>query len=150
MLRKIFLMLFAVYICLLLYVTLFSHPPYGYGMYTIKWNPTILAIFNSDEPLAFKLRNLGGNVLLFMPFGWLFPFVWGRFHKTSVLLTIAAGLAASLAIEATQLVTSIGIFDIDDVILNLLGVVLGLLCLLPFVRIFGLRQETKSVSGDQS
>ncbi|WP_164553391.1 VanZ family protein [Brevibacillus marinus] len=149
MIRKIFLVLFAVYICLLLYVTLFSHPPYGYGMYTIKWNPTILAILTSDEPLAFKVRNLGGNVLLFMPFGWLFPFVLGRFQKRSALFTVAAGLAASLAIETIQWVTSIGIFDIDDVILNSLGVVLGLLCLFPFVRIFGLRQETRLVSDNQ-
>ena len=69
-----------------------------------------------------------GNVLLGIPFGFLVPFVW-RVPLSSVL---AAGLCFSLSIEAVQwLVTRLGVafpsraVDINDVILNTLGVLIG-------------------------
>jgi len=83
-----------------------------------------------DYSSAFqKVRQLGGNVLVFTPFGLLLPLAIPRFGRwRRVLLT---GLAFSLAIEFGQLVVSLvlgytyRVTDIDDVILNLTGVLLG-------------------------
>lgn len=69
------------------------------------------------------LINLLGNVVMFIPLGFFLPRVFLRlqaFWKT--LLT--ACLLISL-IEALQLFTLLGSCDIDDLILNLLGVALG-------------------------
>ena len=75
------------------------------------------------------VRQLAGNVIVFVPFGLLLPLAapsLGRLRR--VLL---AGLALSLTIELGQLVVSLTlgysyrIADVDDVILNLTGVLLG-------------------------
>lgn len=66
--------------------------------------------------------NLGGNIALLIPLGFLLPFVYQNITwKKTLVLAVAAGLA----IETTQTVLRVGIFDIDDVILNALGVMLG-------------------------
>jgi len=66
--------------------------------------------------------NLVGNVALLVPIGFLVPFV----HRSMTWKkSLALGVVAGLAIEVMQSVLRVGIFDIDDVILNALGVVLG-------------------------
>ena len=66
--------------------------------------------------------NLGGNIALLIPLGFLLPFVRRNITwKKNLVLAVAAGLA----IETMQTVLRVGIFDIDDVILNALGVMLG-------------------------
>src|SRR3569623_1681512 len=62
--------------------------------------------------------NLVGNVALLVPLGFLIPFVYPKATwKKSLMLAVASGLA----IETMQTVLRVGIFDIDDVILNALG-----------------------------
>lgn len=66
--------------------------------------------------------NFLGNIILFIPFGFLLPCVtdWNRMWKT-----VVTGIGFSLLIETIQLITSRGCFDFDDVILNSLGCVIG-------------------------
>ncbi|HET8713556.1 MAG TPA: VanZ family protein [Gemmatimonadales bacterium] len=66
--------------------------------------------------------NLAGNIALLVPIGLLVPFVSRNMTWQKALVL---GLAAGLGIELTQTVLRVGIFDIDDVILNACGVVLG-------------------------
>lgn len=66
--------------------------------------------------------NLAGNVGLLVPIGFLLPFVYRDVTwKKSLILAAAAGLA----IEGLQVAFRVGIFDIDDVLLNALGVMIG-------------------------
>lgn len=66
--------------------------------------------------------NLGGNIALLVPLGLLLPFVYQNITwRKNLVLAVGAGLA----IETMQTVLRVGIFDIDDVILNALGVMLG-------------------------
>lgn len=69
-----------------------------------------------------------GNVLLGIPFGFLVPFVW----RVPLARVLVAGLGFSVTIEALQwLATRAGVafpsraVDINDVILNTLGVLVG-------------------------
>lgn len=62
-----------------------------------------------------------GNIVMFMPIGFFPKLLWRRWTWWKSLL---AGLCASVTIEAAQLFTSRST-DIDDVILNTLGAVLG-------------------------
>lgn len=83
------------------------------------------------------LKQLGGNILLFLPFGFLLPLVSEKYHNPIKMLI--ASILFSLYIELGQAVISfiVGITyrstDIDDVILNTLGGMIGF-CLikLPF------------------
>ena len=66
--------------------------------------------------------NLGGNIALLIPLGLLAPLVY---RNTTWKVSLALGVAAGLCIEVMQTVLRVGIFDIDDVILNALGVMIG-------------------------
>lgn len=67
--------------------------------------------------------NLAGNILLFIPIGYWIVRLWPRFRNFLLFLATCAGLI--LMVEALQLFTLLGSFDIDDVILNLAGMTLG-------------------------
>lgn len=72
--------------------------------------------------------NLVGNVAAFLPFGFFLPAISQkarRFHYTAL-----ASLAFSLLIECIQLFLRVGCFDVDDLMLNTLGGILGFLCFL--------------------
>jgi glycopeptide antibiotics resistance protein len=66
--------------------------------------------------------NLAGNILLLVPLGFLMPLV---FPGMTAKKAFALATAACLAIEVLQVVMRVGIFDIDDVILNVLGCMAG-------------------------
>ncbi len=73
--------------------------------------------------------NLFGNVLAFIPCGILLPLIYtGSFVY---LRTFLSGLAITLGVELIQLITSFGIWDIDDIVLNICGLLIGMLLSLP-------------------
>ena len=84
--------------------------------------------FHSVGTISENLKNSGlrsnflGNILLFIPIGFLFPIATG---KQKWYWTIGVGCSFSLIIETIQLITSLGYFDPDDIMLNTLGVVIG-------------------------
>ncbi len=69
-----------------------------------------------------KLINLAGNVLIFVPLGLLPPLLWPRLRHLWAALLI--GLSTSCLIEFLQLFLSRSV-DVDDVLLNVLGCLLG-------------------------
>ena len=84
------------------------------------------------------VRQIIGNVIMYMPFGFLFPFLleeklsgWKLF-----VITLIAGLAVSFTTESMQYLFKIGLFEFDDLFHNGLGIVIGFLVHLVFVRIF--------------
>lgn len=74
--------------------------------------------------------NLLGNVVLFIPAGILLPMLWKRL-KNFLLFFLVCFLAIA-AVEVLQLVTLLGSCDVDDLILNLLGMIIGYLLYLIF------------------
>lgn len=75
-----------------------------------------------NEPRAIWLNLL--NVLMFVPFGVLLPVVWPQYR--SLRCTALAGLGCSLSIELLQ-IFSWRSTDIDDLLTNTLGAVIGYL-----------------------
>lgn len=67
--------------------------------------------------------NLAGNVIWFLPFGFFLPLISRRGEKWYCTIPLGAGF--SLFIELVQLVTRVGSFDVDDIFLNSIGVILG-------------------------
>ena len=74
--------------------------------------------------INYFLINFLGNIILFIPFGLIVPLLW----KTSTVKTILIGFCSSLFIEICQLFLTRGT-DIDDLMLNTTGVLLGILVL---------------------
>ena len=67
--------------------------------------------------------NLVGNVIMFVPFGLLLPDLYKGFRP--FFRFFLKCLALICLVEIFQLVTLLGILDIDDVILNMVGFSLG-------------------------
>ena len=59
----------------------------------------------------------------FVPFGFILPII----HKDirNFFFITFSGFALSLCVETIQLVTKLGCFDVDDLIMNTLGAALG-------------------------
>lgn len=71
------------------------------------------------------VTNLIGNVIGFLPFGAILP-VLNR-NTRSFWKILLLSFEFSALIEVTQLITRVGSFDVDDIILNTIGGVLGYL-----------------------
>ncbi|WP_405083176.1 VanZ family protein [Paenibacillus chitinolyticus] len=69
------------------------------------------------------IYNFFGNILLFVPFGILLPLLYISFKKFKNYFLFL--ISTILCIEFIQLFTRVGIFDIDDIVLNSIGGVLG-------------------------
>ncbi len=83
---------------------------------------SILPYVMGEHGLLIAALNIFGNILPLMPIGFLVPFIYRRMTwKKSVVLAAVTGLL----LEGMQVVLHVGIFDIDDLILNGVGVVLG-------------------------
>ncbi len=77
---------------------------------------------HASSSAAFK--NVFGNFALFIPLGLFLPLL---FPKLGPVKTTLAGLLLSLAYEVIQYTTSIGVADVDDLILNTCGAAFGAL-----------------------
>lgn len=82
---------------------------------------------NITEPYAFK--NIIANILAFIPLGF---FISNKNPK-NVFKALIICLGVILSIELIQLFFKIGFFDVDDIILNFIGSLLGVFMSL-FVR----------------
>ena len=69
------------------------------------------------------LTNLIGNLFLFIPAGYLLPRIFKKFRP--FWRFFLKGLLILLVVELTQLFSLLGVFDIDDLILNMAGFCIG-------------------------
>lgn len=113
-------------------VTLFPMPIAGAEPFAVPYDSVQLEPFATIRLLlegSQEGRQLGGNLLLLAPMGVLVPIAWPVARP--FLATVVVGLATSLLIELLQF--SFGVLvgefyrvvDVDDVLLNTAGVVLG-------------------------
>ena len=97
----------------------------------------------AGQPGAF--RQFFGNIAIFVPAGLLMPFI---FKKTQRFLwAVLGGFLFTLCIETLQLILVLASmsyrkFDVDDLILNTLGAVIGYI----IYRIIFHRQNTGSIN----
>lgn len=71
------------------------------------------------------IKNLAGNIIIFIPFGILLPMSFK--HMAKYYKTFLVGIVYILIIEFMQFICMLGSFDIDDIILNCVGVSCGYL-----------------------
>ena len=121
---------FAVYLVLLLYFLFFAESfgrtniPERYQYNLMPFHEINRYLLNY-EVLGWKLvfLNLIGNVLAFVPLGFLVPVFFDP--KPRFLRMFAVSVLLSFGVELIQLVFQVGSFDVDDILLNTLGSMIG-------------------------
>ena len=68
------------------------------------------------------LINFIGNIVMFIPIGFLLPLLWKKFHNG--FITVSIGFLISFSIEILQL-PQMRSSDVDDLWLNTLGALMG-------------------------
>jgi len=121
---------FVIYMIVLVYFLLLSDGfgrTEGYSQYRYNLVPfqEIVRFIKYRAYINFSsvVINLLGNVVAFMPFGALIRWVVDR--KMRWFQATGYTFLFSLCVELLQLVARVGVFDVDDLILNTLGGLMG-------------------------
>lgn len=130
--------LFVIYFILLIKVILFKYP---LSMITSMMNnpnatlavrlqgsnfipfKTIIYYISGNEGFRIAIANIIGNIAAFIPLGFLLPIIFKRMRKLPKI--ILTSFSVSLLFEVIQLLIAIGSFDIDDILLNVFGSLIG-------------------------
>ncbi len=152
--RKYVKIIFVVYLIVVIKVIIFKYPIEHLKAIAATWekgvilegldtaNFTLFKTIRMYINYSYKLNsfeNLVGNVVVFIPFGFLIPYVLKRGRNFFVMLINA--FLFVLGIEVFQLFSAFGAFDVDDILLNCVGAVLGYLAYLAYEGIKKKRQR---------
>lgn len=115
--REIFMLTFVVYIlCLFQIVTVQD---------TVSWSTNNFVPFREilryDIGSALFFKNIIGNILLFLPFGFFVSYI---IKSKDVILPLIICIVCSISVETVQLYIG-RVFDVDDIILNVIGGIAG-------------------------
>ena len=78
------------------------------------------------------------NILMCVPLGFLLPLIWKKYRN--ILKTTLFGFCFSLLIELSQLITTRAT-DIDDLVANTFGTIIGYIIWIIFSKIFFKNKE---------
>ena len=111
------MILFFLYLAVLTYFLFFSE----------KYGRTAEREFSYNLTPFLEIRRFWNyrEFLGLVPFGAILPVISRRMRGFFRVMLL--GFSFSLLVECTQLVTRVGTFDVDDLMLNTLGAVLGYL-----------------------
>lgn len=125
-------LVFIIYIYLIIYFVFFSD---HYGRVTgfTEYRYNLIPFAEINRYLTYResftwenlATNLAGNILIFVPFGMLLPII--RMKKTGFFYVTFQTFLFSCFIETVQLFTKVGVFDVDDLIMNTVGGMIGYL-----------------------
>lgn len=138
--KKYVRLVFFIYLLVVIKVIIFKYPLEQLREIAASWekdvvlegldtaNFTLFKTIRMYIDYSYKLNsfeNLVGNVVVFIPFGFLLPYVI-KHGRNFFVMFIHAFLFVS-GIEVFQLFSAFGAFDVDDILLNCFGAVLGYL-----------------------
>jgi glycopeptide antibiotics resistance protein len=83
---------------------------------------SIVPLLSGQGNHLINMVNLFGNIIPFMPIGLLAPLV---VRSISWQKALVLGVVTGLTFEVMEVVFRVGIFDVDDILLNAFGVMLG-------------------------
>lgn len=126
--KEIIYLLAVIYLLCLFHVVTFQDINYG----TSNFIP-FKEIFRYNIGSHKFFRNVMGNIMLFIPFGFLSSYLLKN-RKLGVVTILT--IIASLTIEVVQYYIG-RVFDIDDIILNVLGGIVGYLLYIGLMAIKG-------------
>lgn len=124
MLKKFYKIIILPYTFFLLYLMFFGMGRFQYDDNIVRLEPVISTIWFIKGTISWFeiVKIVLGNVVMFIPFGflgWAFP------QLKDLKSLIIAFVSAIVIVEALQYFSRLGVFDIDDIILNTFGVYVG-------------------------
>ena len=123
-LKKLYKILIPFYTLFMLYLMFFGFGRSQYDINIVRLIPMFSTVGFVKQTILWKtiIINIFGNILIFVPFGFL-GIVFPKLNQFwSLILDF---LFAIIILESFQYFTRLGVFDIDDVILNTVGVAIG-------------------------
>ena len=121
---------FIAYLLLLVYVLFYSalfgrveHSEYRYNLTMLQEIGRYYYIGIRSGAWKLFIMNVIGNIAVFVPFGVCLPALFPRCRN--MLVTTMLTLEFSFCVEIIQLLTKVGSFDVDDLLLNTLGGLVG-------------------------
>jgi len=122
--RKIYRILIFPYTIFLLYLMFLGFGREQHEANIIRLLPFVSTILFVQNTTSWEsiIINLFGNIIMFIPFGFL---GWLNAKYFSFKKLIVDFLSVLIIVEALQYLTRLGVFDIDDLVLNSLGVWIG-------------------------
>lgn len=114
---------------------------FGTWNYSLNFFGTIsttIKSFKQDPSLGLAMKLLIANILCFVPLGYLLAL---KLKQNSILRVMFFSLVIIISIEIIQFTTCLGIADVDDVILNMLGSGLGYLIFVITEKLFAVRKK---------
>ena len=125
--KRWILFLSIIYVTVLLKLVYFSREPGSRSGIDIN----LLDIWgNSIIEHAYVIEN----ILMFIPFGILFPSTFFSFRRC--IRCIAIGCLCSISIEIMQLISKRGFCQLDDIVLNTIGTAIGYIMYKLFFILF--------------
>ena len=131
--RTLLNFLFVIYVILMIWLLFIQRIKYisfeNYGetlIHNLNIIPfrTIIEYINPDkEALDHAIINLAGNIVMFIPLGFFLPAFNNNCRKIGKL--VLSTIIILIIIELVQLFSLTGSFDIDDIILNVVGSIIG-------------------------
>lgn len=134
--KELIYLIFIVYILCLFHVVTFQDSNYGVSNF-VPFKEIFRYSIGSDK----FIKNVMGNIVLFIPYGFLASYFLD--NKKLGVITILT-IIATLTIETVQYYIG-RVFDIDDIILNLVGSIVGFLI---FVGVDAIRSKIKFFRND--
>ena len=130
--------LVAVYFAMMLSITLFSREPGSRTGVDVK-------LFETWGNQRLPDRYFVENILLFLPFGCFLPIVWPQ--AENVLTLALSACMISIGIEMAQYITGRGYSQLDDIVTNTAGAVIGYLLFFITAKIIRLSRKRKEYRG---
>ena len=138
--RIICLIVFILYILIILYITILRFNfRYDERQLNLSLFTNLIRVFRKVGVGEF-LRLFLGNIVWFVPFGFLLPILSKR---KSLIFTMVIGLVFSFFIETIQFIFYKGVAELDDLILNVLGTAIGYALYKMAQRIFKMKLQDK-------
>ena len=122
--KKIYRIFILPYTIFLLYLMFLGFGREQHEANIVRLLPLVSTILFVQNTTSWEsiIINLLGNIIMFIPFGFL-GWLNGKYFSFKKL--IVDFLSVLIIVEALQYLTRLGVFDIDDLALNSLGVWIG-------------------------
>lgn len=103
--------------------TLFKRQSNNLNLILFKTIIKYMQTMNYATGMQNIIVNIGGHMLMFTPFGFFLPRLNKRFQNIRFFILIS--ILIMFMIETFQFLTMSGSFDVDDALLNVIGVIIG-------------------------
>lgn len=126
---RVYSMLLSLNCSFVFVLTLFDRTKGSYGIVLEPFQSYVDALKNSNTELFLQIVM---NIVMYIPLGYLLPCCFEVFQRYRYVLFVV--FFSSLTIEGVQKILSVGCFEIDDILNNIIGAILGVMLHIFYIK----------------